>query len=74
MKPKKNNSQKYLKYSGMAMQLFGLNLMAILIGKWADNQLELEKGYVSMALILIFNVGFFYALYLDLTRSDDDDN
>jgi hypothetical protein len=74
MKPKKPNSQKYLKYSGMAMQLFGLNLMAILIGKWADKQLELEKGYVSMALILIFNIGFFYALYLDLTRNDDDDN
>lgn len=74
MKPKKPTSQKYLKYSGMAMQLFGLNLMAILIGKWADKQLELEKGYVSMALILIFNIGFFYALYLDLTRNDDDDN
>ena len=58
----------------MAMQLFGLNLIAILIGKWADKQLELEKGYVSMALILIFNIGFFYALYLDLTRNDDDDN
>lgn len=74
MKPKKPNSHKYLKYSGMAMQLFGLNLIAILIGKWADKQLELEKGYVSMALILIFNIGFFYALYLDLTRNDDDDN
>jgi len=73
MANKRPGSQKYLKYSGLAMQLFGLNLMAILIGKWADKQLELEKGYISMLLILLFNIGFFYGLYIDLTRKEDDE-
>ena len=73
MSAKRSNNKSYLKYSGLAMQLFGLNLMAILIGKWADKQLELEKGYISMALILFFNIGFFYGLYIDLTRKEEDD-
>jgi hypothetical protein len=74
MSDKGNNPNKYLKYSGMAMQLFGLNLIAILLGRWADQKLGLEKGYISMLLILIFNVGFLYILYLDLTRKDSDEH
>lgn len=74
MPDKRPKSDRYLKYSGLAMQLFGLNLMAILIGRWADQKLELEKGYISMILILLFNIGFFYGLYLDLTRKEEDDD
>ena len=74
MPDKRSKSDKYLKYSGLAMQLFGLNLMAILIGRWADQKLELEKGYISMILILLFNIGFFYGLYIDLTRKEEDDD
>lgn len=73
MSKKGSNSHKYLKYSGLAVQLFGLNLIAVLIGKWADVKLELDKGYISMLLILIFNIGFFYGLYLDLSKTDKED-
>lgn len=73
MTDKKNSSHSYLKYSGMAMQLFGLNLFAILIGQWADKKFEFETDYVTMALIVIFNVGFFYKLYLDLSNDDKRD-
>jgi uncharacterized membrane protein AbrB (regulator of aidB expression) len=73
MPKKKSSSEKYLKYSGLAMQLFGLNLIAVLVGRWADAKLGLEKGYISMLLILLFNVGFFYGLYLDLNKSSEED-
>lgn len=72
MPKKKSSSDKYLKYSGLAMQLFGLNLIAVLAGKWADAKLDLDKGYISMLLILVFNIGFFYGLYIDLNKTDEE--
>ncbi len=57
-----------LKYSGMALQFFVL----IAIGAWAgqklDAWLQTPKPFFTLVLILILAGGYFYKMYLDLTR------
>jgi F0F1-type ATP synthase assembly protein I len=62
---------QYLKYSGMAMQLFALVAVAAWLGTYLDRRLETSKPYITIILILLFTGVFFYRLIKDLNKSDE---
>jgi len=62
----KGKSQNYLKYSSWGYTLFGLMLIAILIGQWADKRYEFENPIVTLSLLTIVIVSQFYKLIRDL--------
>lgn len=57
-----------MKYAGLGFQLFVLLLIGAFIGKKIDHWLNTDKPYFTALVILLFTGGFFYKLYLDLTR------
>lgn len=61
----------YLKYSGMAIQLFVLIGVAAWGGQQLDKALGTSDPYFTIVLILLFTTGFFYKLVKDLGRKDE---
>jgi len=68
---KPSQSNQYLKYSGMAFQLFILLAIGALGGQKLDQVLNTSQPYFTIALILLFTTGFFYKLVKDLNRKDE---
>lgn len=56
------------KYSGMAFQLFGSCLAGVLLGKWLDAQLQLQRPLWAVLLTVVFMVAALYSLYRQLLR------
>lgn len=72
---KKKNSKganQYLKYSGIAFQLFFFLFIAVYAGKYTDAYLGTTKPYFTIVFLLVALVGFFYKIYNDLAREDVD--
>jgi FtsH-binding integral membrane protein len=69
--PKSPSSNKYLKYSGMALQLFALMGIAAWIGQKIDKKLATSIPYFTVLLLLLFTGGFFYILVKELNRKDE---
>jgi F0F1-type ATP synthase assembly protein I len=65
------SSNQYLKYGGMALQLFLLLGIGAWLGQLIDRKLGTPKPYFTIILILLFTAGFFYRLVKDLTRKDE---
>lgn len=61
-KPKTNRqrTKAYVKYSGMAYQLFGLLALSIYLGIKLDAYLGNEKRYMTALICLIVLTGFLY--------------
>lgn len=57
-----------LKYAGLAFQLFITIVVAVLIGRWIDRLLNLEKPIFTALLIPVFLFGYIYRLYLDINK------
>ena len=72
-KPERRPRQvnQYLKYSGMAFQLFVLLGIAAFLGQWLDKRYLSGNPYFTIILILLFTGGFFYRLVKDLSRKDE---
>ena len=72
-KPERTPRQvnQYLKYSGMAMQLFAMVAVAAWLGTYLDKRFETPKPYITILLILLFTGVFFYRLINDLNKSDE---
>ena len=66
-----SKSNPYLRYSGMALQLFVLLAVAAWIGQKIDKAAGTSKPYFTIILILVFTGGFFYRLVKDLSRKDE---
>lgn len=64
---KHNNA--YLKYAGMAFQMFVLFMLAIFLGKKLDQVLSLEQPYMTIVLILLALIAYIYKLYMDVIRN-----
>ena len=62
---------QYLKYSGMAFQLFLLLAAGAWLGQWLDKKMATPQPYFTIILILLFTFGFFYRLVKDLSRKDE---
>jgi len=65
------SSNQYLKYSGMAIQLFVLIGVGAWLGQKIDQKLSTPEPYFTIILILVFTGGFFYRLVKELSRKDD---
>lgn len=57
----------YLKYSGLAFQMFFILLIGWFGGSYIDGYLELEKPVFALSLMFIFLIGYFYKLIKDLS-------
>ena len=68
---KQESSNQYLKYSGMAIQLFVLIGAGAWLGQIIDKKLATSEPYFTIILILLFTGGFFYRLVKELSRKDD---
>ncbi len=66
MSKKGPKSSAYLKYSGLAFQMFFILLLGWFIGSFGDRYFQLEKPYIAVSLIFFFLIGFFIKLYYDL--------
>ena len=62
---------QYLKYSGMAVQLFVLAGVGAWLGQLLDKHFTTPKPYFTILLILLFTGVFFYRLVKDLNRKDE---
>ena len=60
----------YLKYTGLAFQLAGVVVMAILLGQWLDKKWMLSKPYFTVTLVVVFFSAFMYKLFKELTSSE----
>ncbi|MEO6758135.1 MAG: AtpZ/AtpI family protein [Saprospiraceae bacterium] len=56
------------KYSGMAFQLFGACLVGVLLGRWLDARMHLERPLWAVSLTVLFMLAALYALYRQLLR------
>ncbi|MBU6340226.1 MAG: AtpZ/AtpI family protein [Bacteroidetes bacterium] len=52
----------------MAFQLFGSCLAGVLLGKWLDAQLQLQRPLWAVLLTVVFMVAALYSLYRQLLR------
>ena len=71
--PERNPRQvnQYLKYSGMALQLFVFAGVCAWLGQLLDKRYSTPKPYFTILLILLFTGVFFYRLIKDLNRTNE---
>ncbi|MBT8191458.1 MAG: hypothetical protein HKO89_05070 [Saprospiraceae bacterium] len=60
----------YARYSGMAFQIFGLLLVAMLIGKQIDLWMGNEKYYFAAGLSVVVLIAWFYKLIIELGKKE----
>jgi hypothetical protein len=68
---KKPASHTYLKYTGLAFQLFVLLLAGAWLGGLVDTWLHTPERYFTIVFILLFTGAFFYRLVKELNRKDE---
>lgn len=56
------------KYGGMAFQLLGACLAGVLLGRWLDARMQLERPLWAVLLTVLFMLAALYALYRQLLR------
>jgi len=66
-----SQSNQYLKYGGMAIQLFVLLGVAAWLGQKLDAWLHTPDPYFTILLILLFTAAFFYKLVKELNQKDE---
>lgn len=67
MKDKGSGSNEYLKYSGLAFQMFFTLFAGWFIGDQIDQYLGFKKPIMALVLLILFLAGFFYKLIKDLS-------
>ena len=67
MTDKKPKSADYLKYSGLAFQMFFVLVIGWLIGEQIDKYLGFKEPVAALTLLILFLVAFFYKLIRDLS-------
>lgn len=67
-KKKHHKVKSYVRYSGMAYQLFGLLALSIFLGLKADAYFSNEKKLITAVLSLVVLVAYFYRLTVELNK------
>ena len=69
-KPKKkaSSTNKYLKFSGIAFQLFFLLFLAIWAGGKVDAMMENKQSYMTALFVVLAFGGFMVNLFRDLEK------
>ncbi len=65
----RSSAVRYMKYAGMAFQLFVLLAVTAWAGQKADAYFGTSKDYITAALILFVTFAYMYKLYIDLMKS-----
>ena len=65
---RKSAIKDWAKYGGLAFQLFGACLAGVLIGRWLDAKMQLERPLWAVFLTVLFMVASLVSLYKQLTR------
>lgn len=68
MDPKKSGVNSYLRYAGLAFQIFGTIGVAALAGQWLDKRLSLSQPYLTMLFVIVAFGGVMYWIMLDTRR------
>ncbi len=63
----------YLRYTGMAFELFALLLILIYIGKKLDAYFGFEKSYLLMLLVTMGLMGYLAKIYFETTKKGKND-
>jgi len=61
-----NPSKDYLKYTGIAFQMFFLLLLGWFIGGYLDSLFEFDKPYLALLFMIILLIGYLYKLVKEL--------
>lgn len=68
MDKKDGGTNAYLKYAGLAFQIFGTLAVGAIAGQWLDKKFMLPKPYITIFLILFLFTGIIYWLILDTKK------
>lgn len=68
MSKEEPKSSAYLKYSGLAFQMFFLLIFGWVLGSFGDKYFQFENPYIAILLVTVFLIAFFYKLYNDLEK------
>ncbi len=69
MLPNSSKTNAYLKYSGLAFQLFGTLAVGALLGKWLDHKFNLNKPWCTVIIEGLLFVALMFWIYFDLNKS-----
>ncbi|MBV6439597.1 MAG: AtpZ/AtpI family protein [Haliscomenobacteraceae bacterium CHB4] len=65
---RKSATKTFAKYSGMVFQLLGACLAGVVVGRWLDARMHLERPTWAVFLTILFMLGALYSLYRQLLR------
>ncbi len=71
MKEKKDLKEQikfYGKYMGLAMEMFGILLVAALIGQWLDKKFETSRPLITALLVVVALGGVLFKMIKDLGK------
>jgi len=68
---KPSSSNSFLKYSGLAIQMFVLVAVGAWLGQRVDKWLHTSQPWFTILFILLFMGAFFYRLVIELNRKDE---
>jgi len=64
-------SNSFLKYSGLAIQMFVLLAVGAWLGQRVDKWLHTSQPWFTILFVLLFMGAFFYRLVIELNRKDE---
>jgi len=64
----KDNIKFYGKYMGLAMEMFGVLLIAAFVGRWLDNKMETSRPLIAALLVVFALIGVLFKLIKDLDK------
>jgi len=66
-----STSNSFLKYSGLAIQMFVLLAVGAWLGQRIDKWLHTSQPWFTILFVLLFMGAFFYRLVIELNRKDE---
>jgi len=66
-----STSNSFLKYSGLAIQMFVLLAVGAWLGQRVDKWLHTSQPWFTILFVLLFMGAFFYRLVIELNRKDE---
>ncbi|MEP7195136.1 MAG: AtpZ/AtpI family protein [Saprospiraceae bacterium] len=68
MDNKRPGVNSYLKYTGLAFQIFGTLAVGAFFGNWLDNKFNTPKPYFTIFIILFLFIGIIYWIIQDTKK------
>ena len=69
---KNETFRKFLRFSGIGIQLGASMYIASLLGEWLDAKFELETKWFSLLFVVIALIAFIYSLVKQLNKLNND--